>query len=435
MVFRTLKSFLGVESLPEPAQQLILKTVVSIVLIEMVWNLSTAFYVLFVIDTVGIEQLGILLAISFLIQAIFDYPSGVIGDWIGQRWILFIGYSLEAVAFAILTIADDFPSLLIVYVLRAIAFSQESGAIDTWLDNNYKLVANELDPQRKIYKFFIGRKMTIANIVPGIATVMGGIYATTFSRRNVFFIQVLGLALIAILFFFIVKDYPGIERPKRSLRNYFSLLKDGIRFVLKSRLMLLFILGLCIGEGIAVIWFDLILFPVYFGYTGSDGGVGILRFIILMIGTPITYYSAKVAIKISVKRIPWLKFIDTVLFFWGIAFLTFLFPIERNTFTPLAIIFLVLNYSAIWFFYQIGNILAQQLFLDHIPDQNRNSIYSLIPTILLLITAPGAILGAFLIKNLGFSITALILGVVGIVSIMFYYLSMHFIPEQISNHV
>ncbi len=430
MVIKALKTFLGIEFLPESAQQLLLRTVGSVILLDLVWNLSTAFYVLFVIDTVGIEQLGVLIAISFLLQAVLDYPSGVIGDWIGQRWILFFGYSLEAIAFSILTIADSFPSLLIVYALRAIAFSQQSGAIETWLDNNYKLAANEVDPKRKIYKFFMGRRMTIGNIVPGIATVLGGIYATIFTRRDVFFIQVVGLVLMAVLFLLIVKDFPGIERPRRSLRNYFSLMQEGIQFVLSNKILLLFILGLCIGEGIAIIWFELILFPVYFGYTGSDGGVGILRFVILIIGTPLTYYAAKAAAKVKAKRIPWFRFLDTVIFFWGIAVLTALFPIDYNTFTPLAVIILIIIYSTIWFFYQIGNIIAQQIFLDYVPDRNRNSIYSLVPTLLLLITAPAAVIGASLIQNLGFSVTAFILGTVGMLSVTLYHFSVRLIPEE-----
>ncbi|MFX0204607.1 MAG: hypothetical protein ACFFDT_01380 [Candidatus Hodarchaeota archaeon] len=112
----------------------------------------------------------------------------------------------------------------------------------------------------------------------------------------------------------------------------------------------------------AVIWYELILLPVYFGYTGSDGGVGILRFIILAIGTVLAYYAAKIATKVKITRVPWLRLIDTVFFFWGIALLTLFFPIENNTFTPLAIIILIINYSAIWFFYPIGNIIAQELF-------------------------------------------------------------------------
>lgn len=430
MVIKALKTFLGIESLPKPAQQLLLRIVGSVILLDMVWNLSTAFYVLFIIDTVGIEQLGVLIAISFFLQAVLDYPSGVIGDWIGQRWILFFGYSLEAIAFSILTIADSFPSLLIVYVLRAIAFSQQSGAIETWLDNNYKLIANEVDPQRKAYKFFMGRRMTIGNIVPGIATVLGGIYATIFTRRDVFFLQVIGLVLMAVLFFFIVKDFPGIERPKRSIKNYFKLLGEGIQFVMSNRMLLLFIIGLCIGEGLAIIWYELILFPVYFGYTGSDGGVGILRFIILVVGTPLTYYAAKVATNVEIKKIPWLRLIDIVFFLWGIALLTALFPIEYNTFTPLAVILLIVNYSAIWFFYQIGNIIGQQIFLDYVPDRNRNSIYSLVPTLILLFTAPAAVIGASLIKNFGFSVTAFLLGTVGILSVIFYHFSVRLIPKE-----
>ncbi|MFX0052749.1 MAG: MFS transporter [Candidatus Hermodarchaeota archaeon] len=430
MVKQTIKVFLGINSLPESAQHLILKVVGSTILLDMVWNLSTAFYVLFVIDTVGIEQLGILIAIGFLLQAVLDYPSGVLGDWIGQRWILFIGYSFEALAFSILTFADSFLSLLGVYIIRAFAFSQQSGAIETWLDNNYKLVANDVDPQRKIYKFFMGRRMTIGNIVPGVATVLGGILATVFFRRAVFYIQFIGLVIMAVLFFIIVKDYPEIQRPKRSLKSYFNLLGEGVQFVISNRVILLFIIGLCIGEAMAIIWYEMILFPVYYSYTGSDAGVGILRFIIMVIGTVLTFYASKLVVKVHIKRIPLLRFLDTVIFYWGIALLTYLFPIEFNTFNPLAILLLIVNYSTIWLFYTLGNILAQRLFLDVVPDRNRNSIYSLIPTLLLLFTAPCAVIGASLIKNLGISITAFLLGMIGLISVVFYYSSVRLIPEE-----
>jgi hypothetical protein len=75
-------------------------------------------------------------------------------------------------------------------------------------------------------------------------------------------------------------------------------------------------------------------------------------------------------------------------------------------------------------------ILRQRLFLDIIPDRNRNSIYSLIPTLLLITGAPVMIIGGFLIENLGISSTAWILGTVGVFSFFFYYVSLRMIPKE-----
>lgn len=76
------------------------------------------------------------------------------------------------------------------------------------------------------------------------------------------------------------------------------------------------------------------------------------------------------------------------------------------------------------FFHNIAMILRQRFFLDLIPDKNRNSIYSLIPTLLLIVSAPVAVIGAWLIENLGVSLTAFILGSIGASSVFFYYFSL-----------
>lgn len=428
-----MNNFLGIQELPDRAQKFVMKVFYSTLILGLFWALSSAFFALFVIDIVGIEQLGVLLAVSFLVQAILDYPSGAFGDWIGQRWILFTGFLLEALAYITLFFANSFSILLVAYIIRAIAASQQSGAIDTWFDNNYKIVANETDPQRKIYKFLSGRWTAIGNIVPGIATASGGLLATIFYRQAVFIIQAVGMALLAIVFLIIVRDFPGIERPRRSIKNYFKLLGGGLHFALFNKTMLFFLLGLCFSSTVVIIWAEMMLFPVYLGYTGSDGGVGLMRLVILLLGTVSIFFASKVAIDMEITWIPRLTFIDTVIFYWGVAFITTCFPIDENTFTPLAIISLMIFYTPIYFFHGLKMILTSRFFLDSIPDQNRNSIYSLIPTLLLITSAPVAIIGGSLIKNLGVSATSFILGTAGIISVFFFSLSLRFKPTESSS--
>ncbi len=426
--------FLGVQDLPERAQRLVQKVVLSVIVLDFIWNLAAAFYVLFVIDIVGIDKLGILLAVSFILQSALDYPSGVIGDWVGQRWVLLIGFLIDGLAFGALFFADSFSSLFVIYILRAIAFSQQSGAISTWLDNNYKIAADEVDPQRDVYKLFMGRWKTIGMLIPAISVIIGGIIATVYRRQVVFAIQAIGLTVIAILFLFIVKDFPEIERPKRSFQNYLKLLGEGLRFVINSPMMVFFIAGICISAAMSIIWFEMILFPLYFGYTGSDTGTSILRFIVLIVGMVLAFYASKVAVKLDVKWIPWLRLIDSTIFFWGIALLTYWFPIDRNTFTPVAIVITVVIYASVWFFFHIADILHQRIFLDFIPDRNRNSIYSLIPTLILLVTAPGVVIGGILLKNLDVPVTSFLLGSIGIIAVIFYYISLRYMPQDALKH-
>ena len=67
-------------------------------IITIVIMISDTFFILYIIDAIGNSGLGIVLFFGFLVQAIFDYPTGVIADWIGQRYVLFfsfLSYSLS----------------------------------------------------------------------------------------------------------------------------------------------------------------------------------------------------------------------------------------------------------------------------------------------------------------------------------------------------
>ena len=161
MILRPLSTFLGIHELPERAQGLVQRFVMIVIFIDLVSLLSTTFFVLFVIDSIGIAQLGMLLAIRFLIQAALDYPSGVLGDWVGHKWVLFTAYLTFALSYVTLVFADSFFSFLIVYSLFAFASSQQSGALMAWFENNYKAATGDTDPERKTYKFFLGKWQVI----------------------------------------------------------------------------------------------------------------------------------------------------------------------------------------------------------------------------------------------------------------------------------
>ncbi|UCE13685.1 MAG: hypothetical protein JSV04_00585 [Candidatus Heimdallarchaeota archaeon] len=55
-----------------------------------------------------------------------------------------------------------------------------------------------------------------------------------------------------------------------------------------------------------------------------------------------------------------------------------------------------------------------------IPDQNRNSIYSLIPTLILLINIPYVGVGGLLLDHFGLPLTFMLLNFIGILAPLFY---------------
>ncbi|MFW9991728.1 MAG: hypothetical protein ACFFD4_06685 [Candidatus Odinarchaeota archaeon] len=62
-------------------------------LISFTFMLSSTFQVLYTIDHLGFALASVTVAIMFLVQLVTDYPSGSLGDLIGQRWVMTISFT------------------------------------------------------------------------------------------------------------------------------------------------------------------------------------------------------------------------------------------------------------------------------------------------------------------------------------------------------
>jgi hypothetical protein len=129
----------------------------------------------------------------------------------------------------------------------------------------------------------------------------------------------------------------------------------------------------------------LIIYPLYFGYTGSDPKAATFRSLLFLVGGLMTLIGVTVSKKINMRR--WLPITVLVYglgFYGGFAFILLVFPIQNEyNFTPLAIIFLL---STIGIFVNtVWLLLLQKFMMSIIPDENRNAFYSLSPTLALLV--------------------------------------------------
>lgn len=424
-------SFLGIRELPERARGLILKAVVTGLLMDAIFALSSTFYVLHVIDTAGIEVLGVLLALRYIFQAVLDYPTGVLGDWIGQRWLLFLAYLTFGLSFGLLVIADSLFLFVIVYLLFAFASSQASGAFMTWLDNNYKIAVKVSDPLRKTYRYFRGRWLVLTDLVSASSYLLGGVLATIILREVVFALQALGLLVLAISFLFIITDYPEVERQEKTVSNYFRLLGSGLKVVFADRTVLLLLVGICWSAAPLAIWGEMIAFPLYFAYTGSDGVASTFRFLVWISALPLTGLAATIAAKTDIRKQPWFIAGYYFLFCGSASIITFFFPFQ-NRFEFIALILVFITFVTIPTLYRIDSLLQQRIFLDLIPDQNRNAVYSLIPTAVLIVASPTILLGGLLLKTLGTSLTIIVIGIIGMSSSVFFFLAIRTLSPEIT---
>ena len=430
MVYYLLMHFLGTKELPKRSQSLVQKFVILIFLIDIAFSISSTFYVLFVIDAMGYEKLGILIGVGFFVQALLDYPSGTLGDWIGQKWILFFADLGFGLSYALLFFAQTYNDFLLVYIVSAIAASQQSGAFGTWFENNYKVSVEDKDPERETFKFFTGRQTSLGNLTVGFSFVIGGLIATLYFREVVFAIQAIFLTILAFILLFSVKNFPEIPKPEISVRNYFYLFFEGIWVVLTNKVLLIFIIGFILTQTMWMIWASLILFPLYIGYTGSDIGASLFRAGIFSIGIIIPIIGANIAKKSSIKRLPFFRAIHSTIFFVGFMIITYFYPIDKNEFQIIPLFLSSIILTIPWILLQVAVIIESRIFLDLIPDRNRNSVYSLIPTLVLLFNTPTVMIGGILLEDFGINATLFVLVVIGLISSLIFTLPIYLLQKD-----
>jgi len=180
----------------------------------------------------------------------------------------------------------------------------------------------------------------------------------------------------------------GIEQARKKEKedsdtNYTSLLKDGLRFLVSDKFVMLSTLGTVIMFSSGMIWFQLLLFPLYFTFLLTDVAVSSYRTLAFVPNVVAQERSGIWTRNLDpVKWIPRFRFIQFcgVLFYLAVAFLTFTFPAPAKSseilrlvipFTDLAILeipavsvlpmtLLLIIFGVTDFFAAFANILTQR---------------------------------------------------------------------------
>jgi MFS family permease len=446
-------SFMGFSEADDKALRLGRILMILMPTANIIFTLSSTFYTIFIAEALGgaggfiegLGLLGVLVAIEMITQTVLDYPSGALGDAIGQRWVIAVGNSLYGVVFfmvSFVTPSTPFLYLVAVFALQGIAQSQISGAWGAWFDNNYR-IAMPQDTERKQYGVFWGRMGMIAQIAATAALIPGSILAVIFQRAFVFQIEAAGAFFFALLVLRYIKDFPEVEalREKRpSMSEYTSLLREGVSYLWRTPYVKYLVLGSMLVASVISVWGQLILFPLYYSYLITDVAVASYRTLAFIPGVAANERSGIWSQKFEpTKWIPRFRLLQACgfLFFIILAVLMFIFPPVANTsqmvtlFLPLTdivlielpiqhvipIIVLFSLFTVTMFFGGFSDILTQRVMLDVIPSRNRNSLYSLQPTILLILATPQIAVMGWVIPLIGFPATLLICAVISLMGV------------------
>jgi hypothetical protein len=190
-----------------------------------------------------------------------------------------------------------------------------------------------------------------------------------------------------------------------------------------------------------MVWGNLILFPLYFSYLITDVAVASYRTIAFIPGVAANERSGVWSQKFEPKKwIPRFRLLQAggFVFYLALAAMMYFLPpvgdaaVMATVYLPftsivlielpiqhiLPIVMLFIIFALTMFFGGFAEILTQRELLDAIPDRNRNSLYSLQPTILLLLATPQIAILGWLIPIIGFPVTLLICAFVSLVGVL-----------------
>jgi MFS family permease len=416
---------------------------------QVIFTLSTTFYTIFVARALGegdfisgLGPLGLLIVVQLGTQTILDYPSGAIGDWIGQRYVIASGNVLYGISFLMVSYVNSqtpFLYLVVIYALQGVAFSQISGAWGSWFDNNYR-IANPNDTERMQYGVFWGRIGMITQVVATLSLIPGSVLAVIFSHAWVFQFQAVGSVIFALLVLYFIRDFPEVEEMREerpSMSDYVDLLKGGISLLSREPFVRFVIMGSMLTLSTMVVWGNLILFPMYYSYLLTDVAVAGYRTIAFLPSVAAQERSGVWSQRFEPKKwIPRFRFLQACGFVFYLIFAAIMFflpPVSESdtmirVLIPLtniellqvpaenllAITLILLTFTFTVFFDAFANILEQRILLDVIPDRIRNSVYSLQPTILMLFAIPQIAVFGWLIPIIGFPATLLCVGCISL---------------------
>ena len=416
--------------------------------------MSNTFYMIFIAEALGggpgrflegLGLVGILVIIQLGVQTTLDYPTGAVGDWIGQRWVIASAYMCYALAFyltSLITVDTPFTFFILVYVLVAVAASQESGAWGAWFDNNYRIAVPD-DDDRKSYGIFLGRSGMLIQIFATVILIPGSVLAVIYSRQWVFVLEAILCFFISFLILRFVTDFPEIAeaRQRPTMSEYTNLLKSGVSFLFSDPFVKWFIIGGTLTTSVIIVWGNLLLFPFYYLYLITDVGVSSFRTILFVPGVISEERSGVWSQRFEQKKwIPRFRLLQTCgfVFFLAIALFMFVFPplgegatmlqlvipftdvvfLELPQAYIIPIIALFLAFLVTGLLSRFAMVLSQRLLLDVIPNRIRNSVYSLIPTVSMILALPQIVVVGFIIQFLNFPVALVMCALLSLVGVL-----------------
>jgi MFS family permease len=359
----------------------------------------------------SLDTLGLVTALYSMFIVIFEFPSGIIADIIGQKKIYVISLILSMIGYSVVLINNNIIWLFVGFSLYGTARAFSSGSVEVLFINQY-IHKNGKENLHKLISILGSGE------IAGLATgaLLGGViplvWQKLFPDQNKYngnlVAQIFIILILTIITLLFVKETKNTQNEKKSISKHTS---DSIKFVFNNKNVLFIVFGTMIW-GFSFNALELYWQPKLESMLGGNSTTwvfGIINsgyFVASLIGVGI------VNILIKKKQIKSNLFLFSGRIIIGILFI--ILSIQSK----------VLSFSALYLFQFMINgmtgIPESTLLNSQIPDDKRSSLLSFNSLMMQLGGIAGSMLYSSLVNTLQISGIWILAGIIFAVSGVLY---------------
>jgi len=190
-----------------------------------------------------VDTLGFITAIYSVFIVVFEFPSGVLADMLGQKKIYLVSLALSILGYTIVLFSNNLVWLFIGFSFYGIARACSSGSVEALFISQYIQKNGKENLHRLMSALSSGEVIGLAS-----GALLGGvipmIWAQYFPGQNKYNGNL--IVQIAALFALFVFTWFGVQEAKDRARNNQMMLvhiKESLSIALRNRNILLLILG------------------------------------------------------------------------------------------------------------------------------------------------------------------------------------------------
>lgn len=358
-----------------------------------------------------VDTLGFITAIYSVFIVLFEFPSGVLADILGQKKIYLVSLALSILGYTIVLFSNNLVWLFIGFSFYGIARACSSGSVEALFISQYIQKNGKENLHRLMSALSSGEVIGLAS-----GALLGGvipmIWAQYFPGQNKYngnlIVQIAALFILLVFTWFGVQETRDTEKHKQLMMVH---IKESLSIVLRNRNILLLILG-TMTWGFCFNAIELYWQPQVKGILGTDAQTwifGVINsgyFFASLLGVGLINLLLK---KRSIAQRLVLVFSRILA---GLLIVVLSFQSTIVAFTSVYLFLFLMN--------GMMNIPEGTIMNSLIPDEKRSSLLSLSSLMMQVGGIAGSVIYSMLVKSIRISGVWILSGIVFGVSSMLY---------------